>query len=787
MKATEAKAGFFMRPVICVFALLMFLPWAGSALAEDTSSNLISGPSTIATDESLSAMGKKISDIISMRAEANGPPGASQVTLATRQAAVVQAQAADIIRRLEPYESLLQSLRDVLGPVPAAGAPSESQAIIHQREVIGKASVDLENRLKQAKLYLLEAGQLLTSLGQKGTDVQQANLFRYQPALVGAAFWRGLMLERGHLMTSIGNLFSDIGFFIKKAAVASNIWQIFLSLLFIALSVSGVISGRRVCRRVARNIIPEGHLRLSVAAFSYVVVAVILACMAVQIALTALGIVSDVSENDAALFLETLFTQIPVCVLAITLGRGMLSGRNPEWRLLPVTDKAAHFLRNFPYWFGFILLLRGLSRYVSISGEYGPIFVEMTEALFVFASGPLLFSIPRVMSRYPSHERENGIGQLGRSAAMLTACMLSVATFSGYAHLGYVVMSWICSMSLSVLAAVLCWMLVRDFCTTMLTPTGRAGRFLIRLGMSASVISQTSVVFSGLFSVFLFFLLGAVAESGGSFDPEILLGNIRYMLVGQKIGRISLSYDVILQVIIIPVASGYALKIIRKWMKDRLFPVTSLDTGARVSILAIFTYTAWILIGLTMLSVLGITVQSMTWVVSALSVGIGFGLQSIVQNFVSGIILLAERPVTIGDTVEIAGVKGDVKKISVRSTDLSLSDGSTMIVPNSQFITSAVKNRTLGYPLGSVSVLISLPLTLDVARSLQVLEEVVKDAPGLLSEPVPVVSVADIGKDYVSIEATGKTRHPKDVASVQKALRLLMWEALEQKDLMKTS
>ncbi|NEK65268.1 MAG: mechanosensitive ion channel, partial [Xanthomonas perforans] len=102
-------------------------------------------------------------------------------------------------------------------------------------------------------------------------------------------------------------------------------------------------------------------------------------------------------------------------------------------------------------------------------------------------------------------------------------------------------------------------------------------------------------------------------------------------------------------------------------------------------------------------------------VLSALSVGIGFGLQAITQNFVSGLILLAERPVKIGDWVRIGDQEGDVRKISVRATEIQVGDRSTLIVPNSELITKSVRNMTLSNPMGRVQLQFSVPLETDVA------------------------------------------------------------------------
>lgn len=173
--------------------------------------------------------------------------------------------------------------------------------------------------------------------------------------------------------------------------------------------------------------------------------------------------------------------------------------------------------------------------------------------------------------------------------------------------------------------------------------------------------------------------------------------------------------------------------------------------GAQTSALSIFTYAAWILLLLTVLSMAGLTVQNLAWIMSALSVGIGFGLQSIVQNFVSGIILLAERPVRIGDQVSIAGSTGDIKRISVRSTELRLSDGSILIVPNSQFITSAVRNATLGNAQAQITLLFAIPPDADMERIRALLMQVLAGRPEVMAAPPPSITVIALSETALTI------------------------------------
>jgi small-conductance mechanosensitive channel len=139
---------------------------------------------------------------------------------------------------------------------------------------------------------------------------------------------------------------------------------------------------------------------------------------------------------------------------------------------------------------------------------------------------------------------------------------------------------------------------------------------------------------------------------------------------------------------------GIALtRMMRGWLEKRFLPSTSLDVGVRTSLVTGLSYVGIIIALLSASSTLGLQLEKITLIASALSVGIGFGLQSIIQNFVSGVILLIERPVKQGDWVSVSGAEGTIRRIRVRATELATADGGTAIVPNSSFISSNVSNR----------------------------------------------------------------------------------------------
>src|SRR6185369_12912931 len=158
------------------------------------------------------------------------------------------------------------------------------------------------------------------------------------------------------------------------------------------------------------------------------------------------------------------------------------------------------------------------------------------------------------------------------------------------------------------------------------------------------------------------------------------------------------------------------VRVLRYWLADHYLPTTSLDPGMRASTVSLFGYAGVVIAVSLALSAMGIGLERIAWVASALSVGIGFGLQAVVQNFVSGLILLAERPVKVGDWVSLGGVEGDIRRINVRATEIQMGDRSTVIVPNSEFITKVVRNVTLADPLGLVQLKLPVPLGSDAQQ-----------------------------------------------------------------------
>ena len=179
-------------------------------------------------------------------------------------------------------------------------------------------------------------------------------------------------------------------------------------------------------------------------------------------------------------------------------------------------------------------------------------------------------------------------------------------------------------------------------------------------------------------------------------------------------------------------------------------------------------------------SAAGIDLSNLALVAGALSLGIGFGLQNIVSNFVSGLILLAERPFKVGDWVVAGANSGMVKKISVRATEIETFQRQTVIVPNSEFINSAVGNWTHRNKLGRIDVKINVAYGTDARRAAEVMDAVVRSHPLVLKNPEPFVVFLNFGPLALEFELRFFLADILNANVVQNDIRFVILETFER-------
>ena len=215
-------------------------------------------------------------------------------------------------------------------------------------------------------------------------------------------------------------------------------------------------------------------------------------------------------------------------------------------------------------------------------------------------------------------------------------------------------------------------------------------------------------------------------------------------------------------------------------LDERLLPKTKLDAGVRNAIKASVGYAGLGLAVLIGVSAAGLDLSNIAIVAGALSVGIGFGLQSIVNNFVSGLILIFERPIKQGDWVVVGNEEGYVKKIKVRATELETFDRASVIIPNSDLISCTLKNWTHKSKVGRVEVSIGTSYDADEERVRELLISIALEHPAVFPRPKPYVLFIDFGASSLDFELRAYLRDVEDRLSVASDLRFSIIKAFRK-------
>lgn len=711
--------------------------------------------------------------------------------------AAIGAQADALGADRAPKLAALDARLAELGPAPAKGGPAEAPDIAAQRADLDKQRTALDAETKRAKLLALDSQQLAAQIAEARRAGFQQRLSQRTASPLTPAFWRDIAGNLSRDGARLAALRDGISVAMKDAFAPDN-RAIACGGLAIALVL--IVFGRwwaeRILLRISADRVPQGRLRRSALAVAVVVVATVFTGGGAQLVASALDWHDAFSDAENALA-RAIVSAIFFGGFVAGLGRALLSAQRPSWRLPAIPDDMAERLQLFPALLGGAVALSILQQKInSLVGASLSATIAGSLAVALIYSVLIGWGLLRMGNGADAPPRAATKSAAKDSAptqhsAWIGVCIAAlwlgvvttvVAAMAGYVALAQQIARQMVGLGLVAATFYLLVHLVEDVCAAMLA--SREGWLQRTLGLERRSLDQFEVLCSGLFRVCALGLAIATVFAPFGSGPSDLLARIGQAATQLKVGQIEITPTAVFGAIAVFVLGLGAIRALKHWLFHRYLPTTRLDPGMRISVTTLLGYAGAVVVFGFALSALGFSLERITWVASALSVGIGFGLQAVVQNFVSGLILLAERPVKVGDWVVLGDIEGDIRRINVRATEIQMADRSTVIVPNSELITKSVRNVTLDNAEGRVRVRLPLPLDVDAQAVCALLHAAFDAQPGVLDTPAPSVLLDGIEGASLIFIGIGYIANPRQAGGVRSALLLDMLARLRAQGIM---
>ena len=711
-------------------------------------------------------------------------------------AAGAQADAAAAL--LEPQLTSIQARLNELGPVTPGQLEAPEVAIL--RTQLNKARAELDAQLKRARVLAVESGQTAGDISALRRSEFQARLGERTSSIMSSLFWTELKADLPGDMQRAKVLFNGLA--ATAQASGTRVWVSVGALVLVLLSLHWW-AGQALLRLTTTRV-PPGRLRRSLHAWTRVLLPTITAGLVAETVY--LGLVWVVPLPEALGSLASRLAGV-ICFggYVVGLGHALLLPNRPSWRLLPLPDKVALNLRWLPPFLALMIVLTWVV--VRLTSQINASLVTTVAAdclialAMAVAMGLALLRTDltrRQALRDPAAAANWPVSPLWLSGLVTLVWLATagslLALLLGYVALGSFVVHQIAWVAVVLGSAYLLAVLVDDGFTTLLAPapgteqtsasellTGAADR---PADAFVKIRAQAAVLLSGVGRLLVVFLTLMLLLAPFGEGPSELFERADKLQQGISIGAFQIVPVAVLQAVLVMTLCLAGVRIVRRWLKDVFLPTTSLDAGMQVWTATLVAYAGNVLALSLGLAAVGIGLERIGWVASALSVGIGFGLQAVVQNFVSGIIMLTEKPVKVGDWVSLGGIEGDIRRINVRATEIQMGDRSTVIVPNSEFITKTVRNVTHANPLGLVKILLPVPLAADVDLVRSLILEIFNAHADVVKTPAPSVELDSIDSaGMVVFNATAFVNSPRAAYGVRSALLFDVLRRLRDADI----
>jgi small-conductance mechanosensitive channel len=668
---------------------------------------------------------------------------------------------ATLERRLEDVDTRLKQI----GSPPEEGQPAEEAGIATERARLGERRTNLDGALKQARLLMLRADNISERITERRRALFTRELLGRTSSAVDPKFWSDAFRAvpdalRGVMLLTQG--------WINFARGAETPWTIAASLLtLVAFSICAIL----FLRWFKRHALKPRHLETRFSKSLYALLTLLRITLTMPVVVGAAVLIID-AFGLMPDRIQEVGLGLAAAIGIASFGRGvaiaLFAPGEPQRRLLNISDDIAQLVSRDLIWaarvlgaVGFItLLLRSVVAPVALT--------VATSALFALAVAIILCHFLFRIGRTETPEDEISGAAWLRTAGWLLVIGIAATLATGFIGLAAFLAGRFL-IALGVLGALYVLLVFIDalFADVLNASSPRTKAVSNFFGLKPRSIELLGTLLSATLRILLILaVLLPLLGPWGIFAADFS-GVVREATFGFRIGEMTISFSTIFTAFAIVLIGVLATRAVQRWLTTQFLPRTTLDASLQNSVSTIFGYIGVIAALSVALAELGVDFQKITLVAGALSIGIGFGLQSVVSNFVSGLILLAERPIRVGDIINVKGEEGRVLRIHVRATEIETGDRANVIIPNSELITQVVKNRTHTDTFARVTVPVGVAYGSDVGKVRDILFDIAKKHPHVMQTPAPTVFLTGFGESAINFELAWVVRNIGDGAGVK--------------------
>jgi small-conductance mechanosensitive channel len=660
----------------------------------------------------------------------------------------VRSEAADLWNKLQPRLQADKAQMDLFDPAPAAGQPAEPEQTALARAELNYHSSLLSGGQTAVNSTNLRIENLLNAI----QDVRRKNfssvLFQPIPGVYAYETWANLPEHVPAAARKIRDLIAD---WWQNVPDRREIGYIAIEALLLSLLLGAACRrGIRRTRRSEETADPPPFWRRASAAAALVVFRALPVVVPVVFLYGMIANTQNLPERIDWLFYFT--AQSLVIVFTVwALAGAVFSPSAPHWRLVPTSDAAAARLHSL---FMLLAVVYSLTTFLYVATRLIQAPFALTIAI-ALPSSLLMAGLVVALLRTPlgaaSAAAPPRLFKLVRTIVWTIVGAIVVSAVGGYLPLARFLAQQLVVTG-SILALIYLLLLWVDGFAQGLSDDGTiVGGWLKRSAALERARREQLALPISLFLKFAVLVLSVplIMLQWGYTGPDIREWYWQ-LFFGLRIGNTEVTFGALLASILVFGVGYAAARLFQGWLDARVLLPAGISGGVRNSIRTGIGYVGIVIAALTAFSYAGFSLSNIAIIAGALSVGIGFGLQNLVNNFVSGLILLAERPIRVGDLVVVGGEEGYVRKISVRSTELETFDRAHVLIPNSYFVSEKVKNWTFRNNVRRIAIPIGVAYGSDPRQVQAVLLKVTADNPDVLKTPEPAVTLDEFAPASVN-------------------------------------